>query len=113
MNNNSVLKISKTIISRTQLYLEMSCNILQWFKEHYTHTGNKKDIVKLKDVYDIFCTNEYYFNLSKTEKRKYNKMFFIEYFKTNIFMREYYIERTNNSTNILKEWKIIDNEDIY
>ena len=110
LNNNSILKLSKNIIERTYTYLELSCNILQWFKENFTHTENKKDILKLKDIYDMFCNSGYYSNLTKMEKRKYNKTFFIEHFQTNIFLKKYYCSRTNATSNIIKEWIIKEEE---
>jgi phage/plasmid-associated DNA primase len=68
--NKSILKMPKSIVERTQNYLEMSCNIVLWFKENYQNTNDEKDIIKIKDIYEKFSTSEYYFNLSKVEKRK-------------------------------------------
>ena len=94
--NNNTLKLSKSIIERTYTYLELSCNILQWFKENFKYTKNKKDFLKLKDIYSMFCASGYYSNLTKLEKRKYNKSFLIEYFQTNILIYKYYTDRYNN-----------------
>lgn len=88
-DNNSSLCIPDSVANRTQTYLELSCNILQWFKDTYVLTDSK-EICKLKDVFDDFVKSPYYFNLSKMEKRKYNKAFFVDYFETNIFLKEYY-----------------------
>ena len=104
LNNGSILKIAKSITERTQLYLELSCNIVQWFKDNYKHTGDKKDFLKIKDIYDNFTSSEFYTTLTKMEKRKYNKTFFIEYFEKNIFLSKYFYERHLNTTNIIKEW---------
>jgi phage/plasmid-associated DNA primase len=111
LNNNSTLKLSKSIVERTYTYLELSCNILQWFKENFKYTKNKKDFLKLKDIYSMFCDSGYYSNLTKLEKRKYNKSFFIEHFQTNIFLCKYYQDRYNNYSNVIKEWVIKNEED--
>lgn len=113
--NNYCFHVPKTVVERTQTYLEMSCNIVQWFKDNYEHTGNNTDICKIKDIYEDFSQSSYYFNLSKMEKRKYNKSFFINYIEENIFFRKYYVERYNNIRNNVKEWKKkeIDFEDNY
>jgi poly-beta-hydroxyalkanoate depolymerase len=79
-------------------------NIIQWFKENYEETQNIKDICKIKDIYDDFCQSTYFFNLSKHEKQKYNKAYFVEYIKTNIFFKKYYVDRYNNYRTILKGW---------
>ena len=98
------MDVPKTVTERTQTYLEMSCNIVQWFKDNYKYTGNNTDISKIKDVYEEFSQSSYFFNLSKMEKRKYNKTFFTNYIQENIFFRKYYVERHNNIRNNIKEW---------
>jgi phage/plasmid-associated DNA primase len=82
--------IPEAIKQRTQLYLELSCNILGWFKDNYDKTDNKTDIIKLKDLFSDFKESDYYDNLTKNDKRKYNYSFFDNYFSTNIFFKKYY-----------------------
>jgi len=108
--NNYVLNPPKSIKERTQLYLEMSCNIVQWFKDNYTLTNNKNDFIQVKDIYADFVLSDYYVNLSRSERRKYNKTYFLEYFQTNIFFRKYFAERYNNLRSVLKEWKEKEND---
>lgn len=103
--NNYIFNIPKSIEDRTKNYLELSCNIVQWFKDNYEYTDNKQDICKIKDIFDKFVRGEYYQNLTKMEKRKYNKTFFIDYIETNIFFKKYYFARVGNSTNVIKYWK--------
>ena len=110
INNGSVFILPKTIVDRTNLYLELSCNILQWFKTNFQETKDK-NILKIKDIYETFCLSDYYNNLSKFERRKYNKNYFIEYFETNIFLRKFYKNRFDNIRNIILYWKPIDDED--
>lgn len=108
-DNNYKFIIPDTIKQRTQLYLELSCNILGWFKDTYDKTDNKMDIIKLKDLFSAFKQSEYYFNLSKYDKRKYNYSFFDNYFATNIFFKNYYfIGDNNNYPNHIKYYKLKD-----
>ena len=111
--NNYELKIADTIKKRTQSYLELSCNIIQWFKDNYELTEDKLNYIKIKNIYENFCQSEYLSNLSKTEKNKYNKKYFNEYFETNIFFKKYYSERYDNQRNVVRYWKIknIDNDE--
>ena len=88
--------IPEAIKQRTQLYLELSCNILGWFKDNYDKTDNKTDIIKLKDLFSDFKESDYYDNLTKNDKRKYNYSFFDNYFSTNIFFKKYYFIGDNN-----------------
>jgi len=109
--NNSILQIPKSIISRTQAYLEMSCDIVQWFKEKYELTEKKEDMCQIKDIYEEFVTSEYHSHLTKAERKKYTKTYVYEYFKTNIFFKKYYHERFGNLRNIMKGWKKIEETD--
>ena len=104
MKNNSSFKLPKSIIDRTNSYLELSCNILQWFKDNYEYKKNKSSIVKIGDVFKKFKISDYYINLTKSDKRKYNKRYFIDYFKTNIFLKKFYMDRKDNIRNILTNW---------
>lgn len=99
--NNFIFDIPDSIRQRTNSYLEMSCNILGWINEQYEKTDNKKDIIKLKDVFYNFKESEYYFNLSKSQKRLYNYQYFIKQFSENIFFAKYYQEKYNIFSNVL------------
>jgi phage/plasmid-associated DNA primase len=113
-NNKYTLYIADTIKSRTNSYLELSCNILQWFKDNYRLTDDKSDFIKIKDVYDKFSNSDYMYNLSKTDKNKYNKKYFNEYFESNIFFNKYYADRYNDLRNVIRCWKIkneLDDDD--
>ena len=39
----------KSISERTQSYLELSCNIVQWFKDNYEYADDSKQISKIKE----------------------------------------------------------------
>ena len=90
-NNNYKFNIPFSVKERSQLYLELSCNILGWFKDNYDRTEDKKDIIKMRDLFNDFKESEYYSNLTKNDKRKYNYSFFDNYFSTNIFFKKYYL----------------------
>jgi phage/plasmid-associated DNA primase len=104
--NNYKLVMPKTINDRTQTYLELSCNIVQWFKDTYEFTDDSKKISKIKDVYDKFTQSDYFSNLSKADKRKYSKSYFTDYIQNNIFFKKYYVERTATVKNFIKNWII-------
>jgi phage/plasmid-associated DNA primase len=64
-DNEYKFNIPDTIKQRTQLYLELSCNILTWFKDNYDKTETKIDIIKLEDLFSDFKESDYYYNLTK------------------------------------------------
>lgn len=75
----------------------MSCNIVMWLKDNYQLTENKKNICKIKDLYEDFTTSIYYSNLLKSEKKKYNKSYFQEYIENNIFFKKILLFAIRNS----------------
>lgn len=105
MKNDGKLPITESIKERTNSYLELSCQIVSWFKDNYICTESKEDIIKIKDIYENFSNSDYFVNLTKVEKRKYNKKYFIDYFSENIFLKKYYCEKYCNATNFLRYWK--------
>ena len=100
--NNSVIKVSLSIVSRTQNYLESCCDIVGWFKDNYTEDNTKYCI--MKDIYEDFKNSEIYLDLSRQKKENYSKIKFFELLRTNIFFKRYYIERHNGEYSIIKGW---------
>ena len=101
-NYENIISIQKS--EAKIIIFDMSC-IINLFKDNYIFTGNKDDVIKIKDIYNEFATSSYFCNLTKAEKKKYNKTFFTEYVQTNIFFRKYYVERKNNIRNLISQWK--------
>lgn len=102
---NKKLFICDSIKKRTENYLEMSCNIISWFKDNYEETENSEDILLLKEIYKIFKTSDYYIHLISSQKRKYNLTYFKNFFIKNTTLSKYYIERRNNTYTFLEKWK--------
>jgi phage/plasmid-associated DNA primase len=102
--NKSQFKLPQSIIDRSRQYLEMSCNIVEWFKDNYDETNDLTQYISIKDVYDLFKASEFYCNLSKSDKTKYTKKYISEYISSNIFFRRYYAERYNNIRSVIKGW---------
>jgi phage/plasmid-associated DNA primase len=86
-------KIPQSIENRTKLYLQMSSAIYTWISDEHEKTDDKNDILTIKEMYHNFKTSEYYYNLSKADKRKYNERFFRNEISENIFLSKYYHER--------------------
>jgi poly-beta-hydroxyalkanoate depolymerase len=107
--------IPKSIEERTRTYLELSNNIIQWFKDNYELTEKQIDICKIKDLYSDFNQSNYFVNLSKNDKRKYNKSYFNEYISSNDFFKKYYHVRFYNKEigefhNVINCWKKKEDE---
>ena len=64
----------------------------------------------MKEIMKEFKTSDFYYNLSKSDKRKNNEKNFKERIKTNIEFRKYYQERYKNKYSVIFGWKIKHNE---
>jgi phage/plasmid-associated DNA primase len=103
-NNGYKLNIPESVKYRTTEYLEKSCDILSWFKDNYEQTNDKKDFIKLKDVYENYKSSEFYFNLSKSKKQEQNYKYFINYFSNNQYFSKYYVDKYKEKTNFLTNY---------
>lgn len=88
-------------------------SIIQWFKDNYERTGMKEDILKVGEIFNDFKISEHYSTLKKDEKRKYNKAYFTDYIKSNVFFAKDYYERyKSNFRNVLAGWKRKETEEV-
>lgn len=103
--NNYCITIADSIKERSQNYLDLSYKLVAWFKSEFEFTGNKEDIIKMKDLYEHLIQSIYFMNMSKTEKKKYNKAFLQNYIENNQFFKKYYIENSHGINNSLHSWR--------
>ena len=52
-------------------------------------TTDRKDIVKLKDIYEMVKSSEMYLNMNKEDKRKLNYKTFCSRLESNLFLKKY------------------------
>ena len=88
--------VSQTIKDRTNEYLMDTDELKTWFDEFYTFTGDKVDVIKISDMFDLFKDGEWYSNLSKKDKRKHTKKYFLELVTTNIHLKKCYKEEVRS-----------------
>jgi len=100
--NDSIIKVSPSIVARTQNYLESCCDIVGWFKDNYTEDNTK--YCTMKDIYEDFKYSEIYIEMSRQKKENYSKIKFFELLRTNILFKRYYLERHNGEYSIIKGW---------
>jgi hypothetical protein len=78
----------------TMEYLAVSDNIFDWFNDVFEKADDS--IMTFKDVFEIFKDGDFYGNLSKIDKRKYNQKYFYDKLEKNIFLRKF-IKRRNDT----------------
>ena len=95
---------------KTADYLMTSDDISEWVNEFYQKTDNRKDIIKLKQLFEDFKNSDYYQNFSKADKRKYNYKNFTAQFESNLFLKSF-VCQDSSGVYILKNYKQKDCDD--
>ena len=70
--NKYQLAIPAQIDERTTNYMSNLDEIFNIVDEFLVKATDKKDIVKLKDIYEMVKSSEMYLNMNKEDKRKLN-----------------------------------------
>lgn len=100
IDNSKLMNIDEfipdTIKERTKDYLMDSDPIKTWFDEEYERTGNKEDVIQIKDMYSKLKESDLYLNMNKKEKRNLTKKEFVIQISTNLFLRKDFKERLVN-----------------
>ena len=84
--------IPKTILDRSNEYINKSFPLLNLLKECTDFTNNKKDYIQIKDIHTFMKSTDFYINSSKEEKRKMTKKYMIEFYQCNKETSKYYVE---------------------
>jgi hypothetical protein len=85
-------------------------DIFSWFSATYNKT-EEESILSIKEIMREFKSSDFYYNLSKNDKRKNNEKNFKEKIQTNIELRKYYQERYKDKRSVIIGWKIKPSED--
>lgn len=113
--NNYVLTIPQCVEERSKKYINESFTILKMFNDYYEPTDEVDSFVKISDIVNVISSCPAYINLTKQEKRIYNKSYFVEFFSTHIDFKDIYKERckidTKDYRNILLNYKLIEETD--
>ena len=104
LDRNNII-LPESIINRSKAYLEMSCDIVEWFKDNYDET-EKTEFIQVNDMFETFRLSEFHSNLSKADRKKYTKKYIKEYVETNLFFKKYYVERYKNIRHVIRGWKL-------
>ena len=109
-SNNKELPITDEIMERNNNYLCGSDELFMWFNDKFEKTDNVKDIIKLKDVYELYQNSEYYNNLTKLQKRQNNYKHFNEKLENNIFLKKY-VKENIFKVKIITNYRIKKHDD--
>lgn len=88
----NITNIPESIKEQSRKYMEQSDQLYTWFNDSYKKTGEKTDVLKLKDVFAELKESGYYLNLTKQNKRKLTYASLIEYVEKSPLLRMFYKE---------------------
>lgn len=74
-------------------YFEKAMTLINFLNEYFDMTEDEDDIISFKKIYDFFKDCEMTKQLSKEERRRYNRNGFEEYFESNIYYKSRYIKK--------------------
>jgi phage/plasmid-associated DNA primase len=103
--------------NRTNEYIDKNDDLLNWFNDNYELTTKEEDIVKIKDIFDLYKDSDDYQALYKKERPNLSR--FTEDIRSNKHLRSKYKERfkiqNNNTTvrSVLQGVILIEKDDNY
>lgn len=87
-----IQSIPESIRKLNESYMEQSDQFMNWFNSEYEKTTEKADYIKVNNIYTNYCHSEFYYNLTKQQKRDNNLTAFREKVSTNLSLRLFYKE---------------------
>lgn len=94
--------IPKTMEKLADGYMRESDDFTNWFYNEYEITDNKKEFIKVKDIYANYKISDLYKNLNKTEKRRENRAKLVSNIQETPGLKSHYLERANINGKTLK-----------
>ena len=97
-------------------YAVLSDEFTEWIDDRYEITNDKKDIIKIADIWDRYKNGSYYSNLSRRDKRKNNKKCIIQKLMESPLYGKLYVKRFNSLRHLLRGVKkrvdiLVDDDD--
>jgi phage/plasmid-associated DNA primase len=122
-DNYNILSAPKICLTKTKDYMATSDDIFCWFESYYEPLSTEElktdtDIpISLTKIHGLFTSSEVFRNMSKEQRRSYNRKNFLEKIENNLFLRKHVIYRdtsyngTQLKTNSIIGWKTIKTEE--
>jgi len=86
-NDGYIIKPPSAVVNEAKEYLKYSDDFYGWFSDRF----EKKEgaIVPFKTIWNIFSSSEYFHNMTKTEKRKFNQAHLKSVIQNNMFLKDH------------------------
>jgi hypothetical protein len=106
-NEYRLKPMPKKCAEKCNKYLAISDDVYGWFCEYYEKTPSleESEPISFTDIYNKFKQTEYWDNLSKADKRRYNRKHFCEQIEKNMFLKKYvkYENARHNKIKLTKD----------
>jgi len=100
---------AKSIMNIKTNNVTLPSHFRKWFENNYEITDSRKDVVSTSELYSGFIKTKFYRNITRNEKRIYNKKFFLILLSEDLFFVEYFRDRYNNIRSVLQFWRKKEN----
>ena len=87
-NNGFIMKPPTAVINEAKEYLKYSDDFFGWFSDKF----EKKEgsVITFKSLWNKFNTSDYYNNMTKAEKRKFNQSHLKSVVQNNMFLKNHF-----------------------
>lgn len=96
-NARKEIYVPDIVKARTNEYIDKNDELLNWFNDNYELTTKETDIVKIKDVFNLYKESDEYNALYKKERPNLSR--FTEDIRSNKHLRSKYKEKINDNKN--------------
>ena len=94
INKFEIIEQPKRCAEMCKEYMATSDDIFGWFRECYkTEPNETSEPIMLTDIFKEFEKSSFYDNLSKNDKRKYNRKNFTEKIENNMFIKRFILRK--------------------
>ena len=114
-NAKNEIYVPDIVKARTNEYIDKNDDLLNWFNDNYELTTEETDIVKIKDIFNLYKESDEYQALYKKERP--NLSTFTEDIRSNKHLRSKYkerlkIQKTNTTLrSVLQGVRLIEKDD--
>ena len=92
-NDKYILKPPKAVVREADEYLKYSDDFYGWWSDKFVK--EEGSIIPFGAVWDVFKDSEYFNNMTKNEKRRYNQKRLKEVVTGNMFLKEHFKKRSH------------------
>ena len=97
--------------TRTRKFIMGSDELLSWFNDYYVKTEDKKNTIKIKQVWNTFQQSDFYRQLSGGDKRTlWNRTKFYENIECNVVLKRYC--KTQQRQKVLTNYRLKTSEEL-